>query len=57
MKESTGHTYMYSPPEQVLNNVVEPSTDIWSLGVIFYELFFGNYIDIKTAEKLGLYNN
>jgi len=36
---------MYSSPEQVLSNTIEPLSDIWALGVVFYELFFGIYMD------------
>ena len=48
-------TYLYSPPEQILDNRIEASTDIWSLGVIFYELFF-QPIDHDLAEKNGIYD-
>ena len=35
-------TYWYLPPEcSVPNSVISPKVDIWSLGVIFYQMLFG----------------
>lgn len=56
MKQSSGFTLLYSPPEQVLDNQVEASSDIWSLGIVFYELFFDTQLDKQTADQYGLYN-
>jgi tousled-like kinase len=36
-------TYCYLPPETFANNpILSPKVDIWSLGVIFYEMLFGH---------------
>ena len=42
---------------QILENTIEPYSDIWALGVVFYELFFGIYMDMKTAKNIGLYDS
>lgn len=31
-------------------------SDVWALGIVFYELFFGINLDNHTAKKIGLYD-
>lgn len=42
-----GCTIKYSPYEQIVESVVSRKSDIWSLGIVLYELFsekfFYNY--------------
>ncbi|KRX08210.1 Protein kinase-like domain [Pseudocohnilembus persalinus] len=44
--------YSYSPPEQIHKNILEPYSDIWSLGIVFHELFFGQKIDKLTYSNI-----
>lgn len=40
----------------MLNNSIENLSDVWALGIVFYELFFGINLDSVTAKKIGLYD-
>jgi serine/threonine protein kinase len=47
-----GGSIKYSAPEQLLNGKVKENADIWSLGVILYELFSGKLpIDFTATVK------
>ena len=34
-------TALYMSPQTMIRNIYSEKTDIWSLGVIFYEMLFG----------------
>jgi len=46
-----GGTLDYSSPEQLTNGVIGKSTDIWSLGVIIYEVWTGQKIFQYSGEE------
>ncbi|HMS68952.1 MAG TPA: protein kinase [Saprospiraceae bacterium] len=46
-----GGTLDYSSPEQLTNGVIGKSTDIWSLGVIIYEVWTGQKIFQYAGEE------
>jgi serine/threonine protein kinase len=35
------------PPETLFNNIYSLKTDIWSLGVVAYEMIYGRYLIFK----------
>ena len=49
-----GGTLMYSSPEQLKGKKLRFNTDLWSYGVIIYELFTGNKLfeNIKSTNSL-----
>ena len=56
LKKSRKFTLSYSPPEQFLYKRLELNSDIWSLGVIFCELFFNLILSGENIVALGLYD-
>ena len=56
LKKSRRITINYSPPEQFLYKRLELNSDIWSLGLIFCELFFNVVLNGETIISLGLYD-
>lgn len=56
LKRSRRIAINYSPPEQFLYQRLEINSDIWSLGIIFYELFFNILLSGENMVKLGLYD-
>lgn len=60
-----GGSVKYSAPEQLLNSKTKGNVDIWSLGIILFEIFTGkvpfnvnqegisnNYLQIETIKKI-----
>lgn len=41
LQEFNVGTPLYMSPETMTRNVYSPKTDIWSLGVLFFELLYG----------------
>lgn len=56
LKRSRRLTINYSPPEQFLFKRLELNSDIWSLGIIFCELFFNIVLTAEYILSLGLYD-
>ena len=56
LKKSRRITINYSPPEQFLYKRLELNSDIWSLGLIFCELFFNVILNGENIVSLGLYD-
>ena len=49
-------TISYSSPEQLQGHQVDKQTDIWSLGVIFYEMLSGNQLFQESSPYGVMYN-
>lgn len=49
-------TYEYMAPEIFLNRVQTSKTDVWAIGILFYELLFG-YSPFKAPGINELQNN
>lgn len=46
------HTPAYASPEQLINDIITTSSDIYALGVLFYELLTGRRpFEIERSEK------
>ena len=50
IKRNAGHEFnvgtpLYMSPETLTRNEYSDKTDIWSLGVLFYELIFGRILN------------
>lgn len=56
LKRSRRMNINYSPPEQFLYKRLELKSDIWSLGIIFCELFFNIIITAENILAMGLYD-
>jgi len=52
LKQSNGpYTPFYAPPE-VIKGSVHPNSDIWSMGLIFYLIYYGkNFWDLKNFNE------
>lgn len=45
-------TFEYMSPEIILNNIHSSKTDVWSLGVLLYEMLHGSpFIKSRDREK------
>lgn len=56
LKKSRRININYSSPEQFLYKRLELNSDIWSLGIIFCELFFNIIITAENILAMGLYD-
>jgi serine/threonine protein kinase len=54
--ESNSHTYLYSPPEQVLQKSAHAKSDIWSFGIIMFELFTNRQMSQDIIYEMGMYD-
>jgi WD40 repeat protein/serine/threonine protein kinase len=52
-QQASGHTYGYAPPEQVLNAPATTQTDIYSLGVILWEVLAGSRAFSGTPTEIA----
>lgn len=50
-------TYVFCPPENLLNKPWDKSLDIWSLGCVFYQMVFGNLLFPNQLDSQGLPSN
>ena len=48
-KEFNVGTPLYMSPETLTRNIYSDKTDIWALGVMFYELIFGMFINMNLG--------
>ena len=53
--KARGYTAHYAAPEQIENRRVDQRTDIWQLGVIFYELVAG-HLPFEASGEAALYH-
>lgn len=56
LHESNSHTYLYSSPEQVLFKNVHSKSDIWSFGIILYEMFTDHWMSQEIIFEMGMYD-
>ena len=49
-------TPLYISPEMIDNNTCGPFTDLWSLGIIIFEMFTGE-VPFKGKDEIDLFQN